>query len=199
MKKLLPFLSLAILGACNSNPKKELPASATQQLPAQKLDTSGFANYQDWKAQNEMAEIEEYNAPQKAAPIVREKKTYSAPVHKTAPMASAHRKKSASKRHTSTMSGSESPTGAKSSGGMNSEGSNAAKAPAEEKKGWSKTAKTTVIGAAGGAVLGAVINKKNRAAGAVIGGVLGGGVGYGLGKVIEKKEASKKSGTPSIY
>jgi hypothetical protein len=61
-----------------------------------------------------------------------------------------------------------------------------AKAPA--KKGWSKAAKGTVIGAGSGAILGAIINKRNRAMGAVIGGVLGGGVGYGIGRSIDKKD-----------
>ncbi len=55
MKQIIPFLSLAVLAACNSNPIKDVtPSTAiTQQAPAQTLDTSGYANYQDWKAQNE--------------------------------------------------------------------------------------------------------------------------------------------------
>lgn len=57
-----------------------------------------------------------------------------------------------------------------------------------QKKGWSKAAKGTVIGAASGAVLGAVINKKNRAAGAVIGGVIGGGGGYVIGRGMDRKD-----------
>ena len=67
---------------------------------------------------------------------------------------------------------------------MVSESQNAAKA----KKGWSKAAKGTAIGAGTGAVLGAVINKKNRALGAVIGGVLGGGGGYAIGRGMDKKD-----------
>lgn len=67
---------------------------------------------------------------------------------------------------------------------MVSESQNTAKA----KKGWSKAAKGTVIGAASGAVLGAVINKRNRAAGAVIGGVIGGGGGYAIGRGMDKKD-----------
>jgi len=59
---------------------------------------------------------------------------------------------------------------------------------AKTKKGWSKAAKYSAIGAGGGAVLGAVINKKNRVAGAVIGGVLGGGLGYGIGRSQDKKD-----------
>ena len=59
---------------------------------------------------------------------------------------------------------------------------------AAKKKGWSKAAKGTAIGAGSGAILGAIINKRNRAVGAVIGGVLGGGVGYGIGRSQDKKD-----------
>jgi hypothetical protein len=57
-----------------------------------------------------------------------------------------------------------------------------------KKKGWSKAAKGTVIGAGSGAILGAIISKNNRAAGAAIGAVLGGGVGYGIGRSKDKKD-----------
>jgi len=69
---------------------------------------------------------------------------------------------------------------------MVSESQNSAKTTT--KKGWSKAAKGTAIGAGTGAVLGAVINKKNRALGAVIGGVLGGGGGYVIGRGMDKKD-----------
>jgi Glycine zipper len=72
---------------------------------------------------------------------------------------------------------------------MVSQSQNAAKAPiATRKKGWSKAAKGTAIGAGTGAVLGAVINKRNRVAGAVIGGVIGGGGGYVIGRTMDKKD-----------
>ena len=70
---------------------------------------------------------------------------------------------------------------------MVSESQNAAKTTTT-KKGWSKAAKATAIGAGAGAVLGAVINKKNRAVGAVIGGVIGGGGGYAIGRGMDKKD-----------
>lgn len=69
---------------------------------------------------------------------------------------------------------------------MVSETQNAAKTT--QKKGWSKAAKGTAIGAGAGAVLGAVINKRNRAVGAVIGGVIGGGGGYVIGRTMDKKD-----------
>lgn len=72
---------------------------------------------------------------------------------------------------------------------MVSESQNSAKtSTATKKKGWSKAAKGTAIGAGAGAVLGAVINKRNRAAGAVIGGVIGGGGGYVIGRQMDKKD-----------
>lgn len=67
----------------------------------------------------------------------------------------------------------------------------AAPAPAPvatRKKGWSKAAKGTVIGAGAGAVAGAIINKKDRGTGAVIGGILGAGAGYGIGRSMDKKD-----------
>lgn len=57
-----------------------------------------------------------------------------------------------------------------------------------KKKGWSKAAKGTAIGAGAGAAAGAILIKKNRALGAAIGGVLGGGVGYGIGRSMDKKD-----------
>jgi len=59
---------------------------------------------------------------------------------------------------------------------------------ARKKKGWSKAAKGTAIGAGAGAAAGALLVKNNRALGAVIGGVVGGGVGYGVGRSMDKKD-----------
>jgi hypothetical protein len=70
---------------------------------------------------------------------------------------------------------------------MVSETQNSAKT-ATQKKGWSKAAKATAIGAGAGAVLGAVVHKRNRALGAVIGGVVGGGGGYVIGRSMDKKD-----------
>lgn len=67
---------------------------------------------------------------------------------------------------------------------MSSESENSAK----EKKGWSKTAKGAVIGAAVGAGTGAVVNKKNRTKGAVVGGLIGAGTGAVVGHELDKKD-----------
>ncbi len=58
----------------------------------------------------------------------------------------------------------------------------------QRKKGWSKAAKGTVIGAGTGIVAGAIINKKNRGVGALVGGLLGAGAGYGIGRSMDKKD-----------
>lgn len=69
---------------------------------------------------------------------------------------------------------------------MNTASTNEAKVA--KKKGWSKSAKYGVIGAAGGGVLGAVINKKSPVKGAVIGAIVLGGGGYIFGRSRDKKD-----------
>ena len=66
--------------------------------------------------------------------------------------------------------------------------SSAVQPTTKKKKGWSKAAKGTAIGAGAGAAAGALLVKNNRALGAVIGGVVGGGVGYGVGRSMDKKD-----------
>lgn len=57
----------------------------------------------------------------------------------------------------------------------------------EKKKGWSKAAKGTVIGAGVGAIGGAVLSKK-KGLGAIVGGVVGAAGGYIIGKGMDKKD-----------
>ena len=163
MKKILFALStVAVMASCsNDNPRT---AGETQTITP--TDTAGLAQFQQWKAQNELAvanQLAQQNqlANQQATKeIIRERVVY-------------------------VNQGTRRTTACRSSGtsSSTSTSSNTAK-----KKGWSKAAKGAVIGGAGGAVLGAVINKRNRAAGAVIGGVLGGAVGYGIGRGQDKKD-----------
>lgn len=61
----------------------------------------------------------------------------------------------------------------------------------EPKKGWSRKAKGTVIGAGAGAATGAAVSH-NRSKGAVIGGVVGAGAGYAYGRHKDKKHPRKK-------
>jgi len=166
MKKALTVITIAaVMAACNSNPE---PGVGHANVAAVKVsDTVGLAEYQVWKAQKEMADFNEYKQSKNSIAA------YSAP-RKVSKSSSAGAVKAKSR---SVQSGSGSAT---------TTTSYPAKAP--EKKGWSKAAKGTAIGAGGGAVIGAVVNKRNRAVGAVIGGVAGGAVGYGIGRHMDKKD-----------
>jgi hypothetical protein len=192
MKKLLPFLSIAVLMAACSPNSKESAASlaAEQQLQAYKdsikaaADTAGLAQFQQWKAQNELMETQQYQEPEAEYAVA-----------KTAPKAKATRK--APVRRTSQTSSvanrpaprAEAPAPSVGSGQdvATTDGSGET-AQAKKKEGWSKAAKGAVIGGAGGAVAGAVINKKNRAVGAVVGGILGAGGGYVIGRKMDKND-----------
>jgi hypothetical protein len=182
MKKLLPILSFAILlTACNTTPpvSNGVAGSAVQvtSLP----DTSGLAQYQQWKAQNELTamQVSSQPVPQAVAPVKK-----SAPVrtiYKTIP---APKSTSASGSSSSNGSGNSDATASSGSGTSQSSG----EAKASQKKGISKAAKGAVIGGVAGAAGGAILNKKNRVVGAVIGGVVGAAGGYGIGRQMDKKD-----------
>jgi hypothetical protein len=177
MKRILFALSsVVVMASCSQNSPRT--AAETQTLaPA---DTAGLAQFQAWKAQNELATAQALQANQLAAQqqqpvreVVRERVVYVNEPRST--------RRSTSSRSTGARrsSGSSGNNGDYSSTGTNT---------AQQKKGWSKAAKGAAIGGAGGAVVGAVVNKRNRAAGAVIGGVLGGAAGYGIGRSKDKKD-----------
>lgn len=174
MKKFLSvFTVAAFMTACTSkqdeSAQKAAIIAAYQDSIKKAADTAGLAEFQNWKAQNELAEASQYNTAQYAAapPVAQRTQRASAPA----------RKSSASTARRTYSSGN-------SGGSMNSTSANTA----SRKKGWSKAAKGAAIGTAGGAVVGAVVNKKNRVAGGVIGGVLGAGVGYGIGRGMDKRD-----------
>lgn len=200
MKQCLPILSLAFLIACNSKPSDTATETKTiqsAQAANSTIDTTGLAQFQQWKAQNELAAANEAQqkpaaavAPVKTTTVVREVRVPErTTVHKTVKHTTESKPSGTSNAPAGTGS-----TGASGQGSSTSESSNTASAPAtqpaeaQKNKGWSKSAKGAAIGGAGGAVLGAIINKKNRAVGAVIGGVLGAGVGYGIGKKKQSKD-----------
>jgi hypothetical protein len=188
MKKLIPLFSIALLvAACNTTPKIETVSSGTIQQPVQSVpDTAGLAKFQQWKAGNELADVNEYgiapqvaSAPAKVRTII---KTVKVPAQK------ATAKGVTPKVNTNTSTEESSGTGSSTAAGeaIGSESSQTAKA--EKKEGWSKAAKGAVIGGIGGAVGGAVINKQNRVVGAVIGAVIGAGGGYAIGRGMDKKD-----------
>ena len=161
MKKFIPVVALAVvMTACNTSPKVDSAATTIPQQVQPAPDTAGLAQFQQWKAQNELAMYNQYQANQSAAS--------AQPATRT--VVKYYPQKSSSRSSSPVYSG-------------NSSSSSTAK-----KSGWSKAAKGAVIGGVGGAAAGAVINKRNRAAGAVIGGVLGAGAGYGIGRGMDKRD-----------
>jgi len=159
MKRIMiPVFAIAVsMAACNTTPD----TSTTQKAIQPTVDTTGLAQFQAWKAQNELVSTQQNEAMQPTSEVV---KYYPA----------------SSARRTSGVSRSSGTSG--SSSGSSGTGTTTTK-----KKGWSSAAKGAVIGGVAGAAGGAVINKKNRAAGAVIGGVIGAAGGYGIGRTIDKK------------
>ena len=141
-------------------------------------DTAGMAQFQQWKAQNELAATEQYNEPVAQYKAPAAKKVTKAPVRKASRPAPVATEPAPETPAVSTGSSDDVAMG----------NGSAEEAQAEKKEGWSKAAKGAVIGGAGGAIAGAVINKKNRAAGAVIGGVIGAGGGYVIGRKMDKKD-----------
>ncbi len=195
MKRIIPFFSLAVitLAACNNNTKTTTDtalAPVKQEAPAFDPDTVGLAQFQQWKAQNELSSQQEYKEALNnegdnytaAAPVKKVKTVYRKPVHRPAATVASLPSSTAT---TNSSSASTTATTA-DNGTMSSESANTAKAPVKE--GWSKAAKGSVIGGVGGAVAGAVINKNNRAVGAVIGGIIGAGGGYAIGRGMDKKD-----------
>ncbi len=205
MKRFLPFLSLAIItAACNTSPEltQKDATGAYLTAPATQTDTAGLAEYQDWKAQNELAELEaeqenEAIAETPVKTVASKPKTVAkAPVRKSA--SSTVAKKPATQTpppvREENNSNSEGSTGNSTvgtgtgSGSGSGEGGAGTGTEVAKKEGMSKAAKGAIIGAVGGAAGGAVINKKNRAAGAIIGAVIGAGGGYVIGRKMDQKD-----------
>ena len=159
MKKILPVVALAgFMVACN-NPRPDAKVESAQNTII--LDTAGLAQFQAWKAQNEMAQYQQFGEQNNNNGAV-------APVRRT----SSASRSSSSARRSSGSSGSTASSGT----------------TATQKKGWSKAAKGAVIGGVAGGAAGAIINKKNRVVGGVVGGIIGAGVGYGVGRAQDKKD-----------
>ncbi|HZF65978.1 MAG TPA: glycine zipper domain-containing protein [Chitinophagaceae bacterium] len=188
MKRILPIFSIVlIMTACSNGVDKSADQSNSalqQSMTNYAADTTGLAQFRQWKAQNELAEVSEYNRPEEEnLPPKTAKRTYQAPARKT----SKSLARNSSPARTTSGTAAEGPGPASGDGEqMSSESGETAKAP--QKEGWSKAAKGAVIGGAAGAAGGAVLNKKNRVVGAVIGGVVGAGGGYVLGRKMDKKD-----------
>lgn len=165
MKKLLfliPVIAILMV-ACNSKPQTNSDDVARKVADSLRFaaDTAGLSQFQTWKAQNEMANPNQYGQSQQLVA--------AAPATRTS---------------SSTRRSSYSRNRSYSGGSMSSSSANTAKA----RRGWSKAAKGAVIGGVAGGAAGAIINKRNRVVGGVVGGILGAGVGYGIGRGMDKKD-----------
>lgn len=197
MKKLIPILVAAFTVTACTSPEKAPVPQVLQQSTAP--DTTGYAQFQQWRAQNELSAASpvqpQVQEPVKPVVVVREIIREQPVKQRVVQQPSAPVFKNSETEHTAKETTEDVETGVSSNGDgervaqkRSEEGEPNSAETKEEKKGWSKSAKGAVIGGAGGAVIGAVINKKNPAVGAAIGGVLGGAVGYGIGKSKDKKD-----------
>ena len=163
MKKILPISAIVIMVAmlviaCNRSPQ----ASNSSLNYA---DTIGLADFQKWKALNELKDPTVYY---QQGSVASDQPTRT--IIKYVPVKSSSTRRTASSTY--------------HSGSMNSVSQYPAKSM---KKGWSRKAKGAVIGGGGGAILGAVINKHNRLLGGAVGGALGAGLGYVIGNELDRK------------
>lgn len=171
----LSVITIALLAACNTTPQKDTVAVHV-------TDTAGLAHFQEWKEQQKIIEaVAIYNAQKQAdvaaqqptpAPAVRyvvEKR--ATPVRRTTPV-----------RTSAPAVSNDYPVATGGGGGIEQP------MPQQQKKGWSKAAKGTVIGAGSGAALGAIISKNKKGKGAIIGGVVGAAGGYAIGRSMDKKD-----------
>lgn len=149
--------AMVLVISCNTKPQ---PGDNNRTADSLRFasDTTGLAEYQAMKAQNELG-IKNPEGQQE------------------------EKSSSKTEKNKATTSAGSDNTSASNSGSTGASSSGTA-----QKKGWSKTAKGAVIGGVVGAGTGAVVNKKNRAAGAVIGGVLGAGAGAVIGNEMDKKD-----------
>ncbi|RYZ22454.1 MAG: hypothetical protein EOO16_09160 [Chitinophagaceae bacterium] len=183
-----------MLVACNQTPQ----ASTTSAPVSNPLDTAGLAAYQASKAVGAELPVAEAETPKAEAPVakatparVRTVTRYvDVPVKRSTPKKTPAPVEERSTEPVASNTGSSSSSGGDlgSVAGVGNDAPATTPAPAEKKKGISKTAKGAIIGGVAGAVGGAVLNKKNRGAGAIIGGVIGAAGGAVIGRSQDKKD-----------
>lgn len=166
------FLSVFLMTACKKDDR-----TAEKSLEEQKLEFQ--ARQLDIEKQKLAIEKEKlvYEAQKKVDSISESKKSKAAAANNAKPQII---------RETKTV---YRDRGSNSGGGNYADnGNSSSQGTTQKKKGWSKAAKGTAIGAVGGAALGAIVAKKNRGLGAVIGGVVGGATGYTIGRAGDRKD-----------
>ena len=86
MKKIILSIGAALsLIACNQVPNETAGTAVQQQVQQPIADTAGLASFREWKVQNELSDISEYQAQQNsvaAAPKQVAKKRAAAPVRR---------------------------------------------------------------------------------------------------------------------
>lgn len=164
MKRNVIIIALVTAAAVGCRPKNSATDTTTTQTTVTQ-DTAGFAQYQQWKAQHELASPNQYN-PNGTLNQSSNNAAYGSTVPQRTSTVPQHRRTTV---YSSTSSSSHAAT-------------------AYRKRGWSHGAKDAVIGGVGGAVIGVIADKKNRGVGGVIGGVVGAAAGYGIGHHKDKKQ-----------
>jgi Glycine zipper len=171
------------MAACNTTPEIKSETAQAVQQTISTPDTTGIAEFNAWKAQNELGNVNAYKQAGQSQSAPAEK---TRTIVKYVPVARSTQSKPVSSTSSNSRQTSSGSSAGNGNGSMSNESSETAKV--EKKEGWSKAAKGAVIGGVTGAAAGAVINKKNRVVGAVIGGVVGAAGGYGIGRTMDKKD-----------
>lgn len=185
-RKLFSIAIAAIFAACNSNPKTSTETTTTSTADSFRNSAAADKGQViELKGVSDTIVTGDGNRYVKVDP----NKPTTAPVATAAPALKIPR---ATTHHTTTTRHSSSGGGysgsGSSGGGYSGSGTETAATPVPaKKKGWSKAAKGTAIGAGVGAIGGAIISK-NKGLGAVIGGVVGGAGGYIIGRNKDKKD-----------
>lgn len=150
MKRIIPVVALAAsMVACNTNPNVD---SAQKTIPPT-IDTTGYAQFQAWKAQNELANTAAYNAN---APVASQPQTQTRTVVKYYPVRSSRSSSSSSGSTVSRKRGWSSAAKGAVIGG--------------------------VAGAAGGAIINKKNRALGGVVGGILGAGAGYGIGRGIDK-----------------
>ncbi len=189
MKKILSaFAIIAVFAACRTNPNSE--AGTANTITTSDTATSNHNAFTDKAREVQLNGVSDTivsndgntyvkvkPAEAKTAPVSEEKPAVRRSATRTRRSSTGTSGAGTSRSESSTVSNGTSGTG------------DTATTPtaATKKKGWSKAAKGTAIGAGTGAAAGAIISKK-KGKGAIVGGIIGAAGGYIIGRSKDKKD-----------
>lgn len=174
MKNLILTITIAALGftACKSN-DDQTKNIGREGLVQSSNDTTGFAAFKEEQAQKLQA------ADRMRADSLQILKDSIKEIHKDIAEDNATESKRSNESSSRTVASSSSSESTHSTSTV------------KKKKGMSKAAKGTIIGAGAGALTGALVTKHKRGVGALIGAAVGGGTGYVIGHSQDKKDQNK--------